>query len=870
MGTFRRIWNIVRRGRLDDDLRQELNTHLALIEDEERGRGLSTDDARRQARLRFGNPVAHRERAADSVIATGVEHACHDLRHAVRMLYKNPGFTLIAVLSLGLGIGVNAAMFSVINTVLVRTLPFPAPSRLVVLTQQDGQSDLAIPEYDVVREQTRSFSAIAAYRGAGERRLEWSRGEDWVAALYVTADFLRTLDVPPAVGRTFDVDETHPGGPQALILSDNVWRRNFGGDPAILGQLMTLDGTAFKVVGVLPPHFWFPQPVDALIPLRPTGSLSDLGTNTRVVARLADGVDLRQAQLEIATLTETLRRARGTGAPANYRGLSVSSLHASLVGDVRLNLLLLFGASGLLLLLACVNLAMLLIARFAARGKEIAVRVALGSGQRRLLAQFFAENIVLAGLGAAASVGAAYGLVQGLVAWIPFDLPAAVPIRIDVTVLGFALTIATATALILTVVPLSFARRLNVQGALTSTSRTAGGHNLRGSTRSVLVVAEVALSATLLTAAGLLIHSLYNMQQERLGFDPDRLTTFATPFDRKSAADRAGFIRELGERLQKVPGVQGVAAINVLPLTGQANLPTQREGHTDQSIGAMEVRAITPNYFEMLGIPLRNGRSFTPDEVTASRRVAIVNETVARRWWPSGNPIGDRLVIGLFQGQRLIDDAPREIVGIVGDTKTVTLKAPPRPTVFVPVSAEVGDTSWLAWIVKSDGSPALAANLRAVIASIDRRQRVLQLRTMDAIVASTHATSRFNALLFATFAGVSVVLAGIGLYGVLSFLVAHRSHEIGTRMALGARRADVLGLFLTQGLALTAGGLALGLGAALLVTHWLSSLLYGVSARDPISFAAVAGLLLLVGAIASYLPARRAATVDPMTALRAE
>ena len=870
MGTLRRIWNVVRRRHLDDDLRQELDTHLALIADEERGRGLSTDAARRHARLRFGNPVAHRERAVDSVIAIGVEHACNDLRHAVRMLWRNPGFTLIAVLSLGLGIGVNAAMFSVINAVLFRTLPYPAPSRLVVLTQQDGQSDLAIPEYDVVREQTRVFSSVAAYRGAGERRLEWSAGEDWIEAVYVTDGFLRTFDVPPALGRTFDVDETHPGGPQAVILSDSVWRRNFGGDPAILGQLVTLDGTALKVVGVLPPRFWFPQRVDALIPLRPSGSLSDLGTNTRVVARLADGVDLRQAQLTIAALIETLRHARGTGAPASYRGLSVSSLHASLVGDVRLNLLLLFGATGLLLLLACVNLAMLLIARVAARGKEIAVRVALGSGQRRLLAQFFAENILLAALGGAASVGAAYGLVRGLVAWIPFDLPAAAPIRIDVAVLGFALAIATATALILTVVPLFFARRLNVQGALTSTSRTAGGHNLRARTRNTLVVAEVGLSATLLTAAGLLIHSLYNLQQERLGFDPDRLTTFVTPFDRKSAAERAGFIRELGERLQNVPGVRGVAAINVVPLTGQANLPTQREGHTDQSIGGMEVRTISPNYFEMLGIPLRNGRSFTADEVTASRPVAIVNETVARRWWPSGNPIGDRLVIGLFQGKRLIDDVPREIVGIVGDTKTVTLKAAPRPTVFVPVSAEVAGTSSLAWIVKSDGSPTLVENLRAVVASVDRRQRLLQLRTMEAIVASTNATSRFNASLFATFAAVSVVLAAIGLYGVLSFLVAHRRHEIGTRMALGARRADIFGLFLTQGLALTAGGLALGLATALLVTQWLSSLLYGVSARDPVSFAAVAGLLLVVGAIASCLPAHRAATVDPMTALRAE
>lgn len=872
MGALHRVWNVLRRRRLDSDLQQELDTHLALIEEEERAHGLSANEARRAARVRFGNPLMHREQALDKVIATWAEHACNDLGHAVRMLYKNPGFTAVAVASVALGIGVNTAMFSVMNSVLFRPLPYPNPSELVVVTQQDGRSDLSIPEYDVVREQSHVFSSIAAYRGGGDRRLEWSAGADWVTTLSVTEDFLRTLGVAPVIGRSFGVDEMHPGGPQAVILSNGVWRRTFAADPAIIGQLVALDGTAFKVVGVLPAAFWFPQQCGALIPLRPTGNLGDLGTNTQVVARLKAGVEPRQAQVELGTLTETLRSARGEGAPAGYRGLSVSSLHASIVGDVRVNLVLLSSATLLVLALACVNLAMLLIARFAARGREIAVRIALGSGRTRLFWQFLFENVVLGALGVAASILVAYGLVRGLPARVPFNLSIATPIALDAPVLGFALVLAITTVLALTLVPLMALRGLDVQHELRSTTRTTGPHALRGRTRNALVVAEVTLSTTLLIAAGLLIHSLYNLHQERLGFIPDRLITFVTPSDdRQGAAGRINFMRQLRERLQNISGVQGVAVANVLPLAGKANLPTQPEGHPEQSVGGMEIRTVTPNYFELLGIPLRNGRRFTSYDVVGSQPVVIVNETVARQWWPAGSAVGNRLLIGVFRDRRLADDPPREVVGIVGDTKTLTLQDPARPTVYVPAEQTSPDMyRLLTWIVQADESPALSADLRAAVASIDPRQRVLQLRSMDAIVASTTAISRFNASLFAMFAGLAIALAAIGLYGVLSFLVATRTHELGVRVALGARRADVFSLVMRQGMILTGVGLAFGLAAAFVVTRWLSALLYSVPARDPTSFVPVAGLLLAVGAGASYLPARRAATVDPLTTLRSE
>jgi predicted permease len=871
--VFLRLLDPVRRHARERELHDELEAHLELhIRDNLRA-GVSPADARRAALLKLGGLESVKEQYRERRGFPVVDILARDVRQAARMLRKSPGFTAVAVLSLALGIGVNTTMFSVVNAVLLRALPYPEPAQLVRIVQRDGKSDVAYSDYTVVEQQSRSFSAVAAHRGAGDRRLDWGSAHDWISTIAVTSGFLRTLGVHPAMGREFVPDETQRNGAPAVILSDSLWRRSFGADPSIVGRTVTLDGAPFAIVGVLPADFWFPQRADALVPLRPTGGLSDLGTNTQVLARLRTTVNLEPAQAEMDALIEPLRRARAGNAPDNYRGLSALSYHDWLVGDVRLNLLLLFGATGVLLLISCGNLAMLLMTRLAARGKEIALRVALGSSRRRLFAQFLVENLVVAALGAGASVLTAYALLGGLVAWMPFNLPAATPVRLDGAVLAFALGVALATAVIFTLVPLFLTKRLNVQEALASAGRTPGADGIRARTRNLLVIGEVALSTTLLIAAGLLIQSLYRTQQERLGFVPHGLVTFATPVDRdriRTPADRVRFTRELRDRLERLPGVLGVAAANVLPLAGRSNLPVQREGHPEHSVGGMEIRLVTPDYFEILGIPIRRGRAFTMDDVASSPPVAMVNDTVARTWWRDGDAIGDRLIIGLFQGRRLTNDPPRQVVGIAGDTKTTTLKDPPRPTVFVPMEQVPADASSLTWIVKTDGPAGLAANVRAAVAGVDPAQRVLQIRTMDEIVESTTATSRFNASLFAIFASVALVLAVVGLYGVLSFLVGQRRHEIGTRLALGASRQNVAGLFLAEGMRLTAAGLGLGLTAALLLTRWLSTLLYGVRPDDPASFAGVAILLLCVGLAASYLPARRAAGTDPMAALRSE
>ncbi|MGH6681928.1 MAG: FtsX-like permease family protein, partial [Bradyrhizobium sp.] len=519
-------------------------------------------------------------------------------------------------------------------------------------------------------------------------------------------------------------------------------------------------------------------------------------------------------------------------------------------------------------LLACVNLALLLMTRFAARRKEIALRVALGGGQRRLFAQFLVENLVIASIGGAASIAVAYALVSGLVAWIPFNLPAATPIRLDARVLLFAIAVAVATALVLTAVPLAAARRLDVQHSLRSTGRTANQGDVRGRTRKVLVVAEVALSTILLVGAALLIHSLYQLSLQRLGFDPHGLLTFVTPLEHHpSGFGRVNFIRSITERLERIPGVVEVSATNVLPLAGWYNMPSERAGHPDQSIGGMEVRAVTPDYFKMLGIPLRRGRTFTAADAAG---VAMINEALARRWWPGGGAIGDHLVVGMFRGQRFGSDTPGEIVGIVADAKDRSLTRAPSPTVFVPLVQPIALGSSVAWIVKSRRASGLTASLRDAVAEVDPTQRVLHMRTMDDLVSATTATPRFDALLFGILAAAGIVSSAVGLYGLLSFVVAGRQQEIGIRLALGAEPGQVLAMFLRQGIALTAIGLAIGISGSLLLTRWLAELLYHVNADDPASFLGVALLFLVIGGAASSLPARRAATVDPASAMRAE
>jgi putative ABC transport system permease protein len=804
-----------------------------------------------------------------------VETFWRDLRYALRLLRKNPGFTVAALASLALGIGANTAIFSVVHAVLLRALPYPQASQLVHVGAKDSANrppQLAISEYQFAKDHAAAFSSIAGVRGVSNPILTTGERQESIGVITVIAGFFRTLGVNFALGRDFNAAETQPNGPQAIILSDGLWRRSFGADPQVLGRVVRLGDASYTVTGVSPRGFWFTQAADAFAPLRPSGSLGDKGFNTEVIARLKPGVSLRQAQAEMGTVNQDYSRAMSE---PNYSGMTLGSYRDWLVGDVQTKLLLLFGAAGLLLLIACFNLASLVLARLAARQKEIAVRLALGGSGGRLLRQLFTENMLLGVAGGLAGLFGAHWLLRGLIAVIPFELPASAPVQLDLPVLAFTFAIAVGSGLIFSLSPFFSSSRLNVHETLKASGRSAGTGGVRQRTRNILVVSEVALSVTLLVAAALTIQSLYRMHQEQLGFAPHGLITFWTPPTPQRARNPvalANFNAALLARLRALPGVRKVSATNVLPLTGRNNFPVERAGHPDQSIGGMEVRMVMPGYFEAMGIPILRGRAFDIHDSSLSSPVILVNETVARRWWQQDNPLGDRVIPCRFEGKDLdgCKDSPREVVGVVGDTKHELLTEPPQPTVYIPVAQEAWYTGGMAWVVAGNFSPTFAEQVRRAITEMDPRQRITRFRTMDEIVASTTADSRFDAWLFGGFAALALTLTAIGIYGLLSFTVARRTSEFGTRMALGASRGDVLRLVLKQGIGLTAMGLAIGLAGALALARSISSLLFGVGATDPLSFAIVSAVLLGVGVLASYIPARRATRTDPTVALRCE
>jgi len=802
-----------------------------------------------------------------------------DLRYAVRGLYESLSFTLVAVLLLALGVGAITAMFSVVNAVLVRPLPYPESDHLVRLARFTNQDAVTMLEYTFWKEHSKAYSSMAGYRGVTDRHLVVGRDQEWIKTLTVGTDFLRTLGSSTALGREFNAQEVRATGPPAIMISYRIWQDIFHNDPDILGRVVKLDKATYSIVGVLSRDFWFPQAADALVALQSSGGVEDTGTNTSVIARLQNGVTLKQAQAENTNVTENLRHVYGTRVSARYKGLATVSYQDWLVGNVRQNLLLLFGTTGFLFLMVCANLSSLFLVRLAGREKEIAIRMALGSNSSRILQQFVIENILLTSIGILAGLLVAQGMLSGLLALIPFHLPTAVHIGLDRTVLLFAIGILGVLALIFTIAPTLNASRLKVHEALKAVGQIAGTGAAHQRVRHVLVTGQIAVSAMLLVSAGLLIQSLYRLHLEPLGFSPHGLITFTTSLAPDRYPDTLStwnFANNILTRVGTLPGVRDIAAINVLPLTGGANLPSEHEGYPDHSIGGTEIRLVTPDYFRVMGIPLRQGRSLTMDDSAGTTPVVIINDALAHQWWPQGSPLGDRVIVGRFQGKEYpeILDLPREVVGIAGDTKTVNLKEPPKPTLFIPIAQAknvfVNMTGKLVWIAGVDSRAGIPKQIRTIITELDREQNIQELRGMEDVVATTMATSRFDAWLFGTFAALALALSGIGVYGLLSFSVACRRQEIGTRMALGATRAGILRLFLKQGLVLTAIGLALGIVGALFLGRFVASLLYGIKPNDPVSFCLVSFLLLLAGIVASYIPSARATKIDPTVAMRYE
>jgi len=802
----------------------------------------------------------------------------HDLRYAVRLQRKNPGFTIVAVIALALGIGANTAIFSVVNTVLLRPLPYKDPERLVMVWEDASRHGYprdtpAAANYVDWRDQNQVFESMAAIAdtsfnltGAGDpERLEGRR---------VSANLFPLLGVDPQIGRVFTAAEDQPGAQRVVLLSYALWQRRFGGDPNIVGRALTLNGESHVVVGVMPARFQLPSSDDqAWVPIAFTQQ--ETGNRGRhylqVLARLKPGVSLTQAQSEMSTIAARLQQQYPQF--NTELGAAVQPLQEHLVGDIKPALLILLGAVGLVLLIACANVANLLLARAAVRQKEIAVRVALGARRWRLIRQFLTESVLLSTLGGLVGLAIAYGGLVLLKAFIPENISQAREISIDLKVLGFTFLVSVVTGVVFGLAPAVQAARFNQIDTLKEGGRDAatggGGKVLRG----LLVTAEVAISLVLLIGAGLLINSFLRLRNVDPGFRTDNLLTMKIVLPQPKYAEierRSAFYTGLIQRVQSLAGVRSAAVTTNLPLYRQGNsIGISIEGQPAPPPGQERIvvtRIISPGYFDTMGIPLLRGRQLTDQDTETTPNAVVISETMARRYWPGEDAIGKRIAAGRVRSP----EDWIQVVGVVKDVRQFELTAEPRPQMYLSYR-QAGFFDPRDLVVKTDVDPSsLAATVRKAVWEIDKDQPVSNIQTMEEILADSIARQRFSMLLLAIFAAVALVLAGVGIYGVMSYSVAQRTHEIGIRMALGAQTGAVLKLAVGYGMKLVIAGIVIGLISAFALTRVMSTLLFGVTATDPATFTLISLLLIAVAALASYVPARRAARVNPIIALRYE
>lgn len=817
----------------------------------------------------------------------------NDLRFALRQLLKSPGFAAVAVVTLALGIGANTAVFSVVNAILLRPLPYPEPDRLVQLRlDRSGSSSTVVGSatYLAVRAQSQSLEGIAAYAGS-DMSLTGSGSAERVVAGSVTAGFFPLLGVRPAHGRNFTRDEDTPGGPKAAIVGYGLWQSRFGGDPGLLGRTLRLNDENYTVVGILPAHFRYPEPFEIWTPLALKETIggtsraaqeSNEGLGSvlvKAIARLKPGVTLSQAQAELQTLQHRVQQRgadpapRGEGEGEGENLWSVVGLQEQIVGDVKGALLILLGAVAFVLLIACANIANLLLARAATRRQEMAVRVALGAGRFRICRQLFTESVLLSLMGGGLGLLFAYWGVRAGVPWTGGVLPTVHDVDLDAGVLAFTLGVSVLTGLVFGLAPAFQAWRADVTASLGGAARIDTGGN-RHRLRRLLVVMEVALALVLLIGAGLLVKSLSRLKAVDPGYRPEGVLTFQVALSgEKSARQKVQFIEQIVERLNALPGVAAAAGTDSLPLTPFERITaTDIEGRPPINFRTAKPGEVTPasrptvtvGYFEAMGIPLRKGRTFTARDTRPGSDAVIVNEAFERHHFPGGSALGKRIRLMAGGDQRW-----QTVVGVVRDVRQSGLAGDVMLEVYSPSLEDSG--SGLSFVARVNGDPAaLIPAIRSVLAQIEPNQPIHNVMTMEQRLADTTTSPRWTTVLLGTFATVALVLTVVGIYGVMSYAVAQRQREIGVRMALGAQRREVLGLVLGDGLRLTAVGLVAGLGGALFLTRFLASHLYSVNVFDPATFAGVTVALTVVALLACWLPARRATRVDPMVALRGE
>jgi putative ABC transport system permease protein len=867
-----------------NDIDREMRSHVDLQTDANIRAGMPPAQAREEALRSFGNRSRALDEAYDVKGGGMFETVMQDVRYGARMLAKHKAFTAVAVITLALGIGANTAIFSVVNELLLRPLPYPTADRLVMLwevsPQGRHQNTTSRQNYRAWKAQNSSFEEIA---GFSDQRLNLTgAGEpEELSVQLARPELFKVLGVQPLLGRTFSPDDDAPGKDDVAVLSYSLWQRRFGGQPNIVGQPITLNGYKFTIIGVMPANFQFhiksrsgtgrPAELWSILSM-PTGpGANEEGRFLSVVGRLKDGVSVEQAAAELKTIHARLSEAMPQW-NKNYTA-EVLPLREQFFGNVRRPLWLMLGAVGFVLLIACANVANLLLSLATSREKEIALRAALGARRVRITRQLLTESLLLALLGSVFGLGIAWLGIKALIAISPRDLVSLQTVGLNVPVLLWTLGISLLTGLIFGLAPAVHISRLNLndslkEGGKSESAQASGSRRLR----SALVVSEIALAVVLLASAGLLIKSFLRLQQVDRGFKTDNILTMVVRLpDAKYNQDPPviSFFGQALEKIRSLPTVRSAGMINFLPLYGGLGSGTgfKIEGQPEPPPGqgpSCDVRAVDAGYFQTMSIPLLRGRTFSDVEQREKRHVVMINEALARQYFANEDPIGKRLDVAMF-------DEPfwAEIIGVVGNVRYDSLIEEPPPAAYFSHSDLT--YGFMTLVIRTDGEPtALAPAVQREIRSLDPNQPVSDVRSMNQVMSEWVSRSRFNTLLLGLFAGLATLLSAVGIFGVMNYSVALRTRELGLRLAIGAQPRQVLLLVLRQGLLLTVFGVVIGLGAAFALTRLLSGLLFGVGAVDLSTFTTISFLLVIVSLLACYLPARRAMRIDPLQALRYE
>ena len=879
----RRLRALFRKAEMERELDDELRFHLEKEIEQNLARGMSADEAHSMALRSFGGVEQVKEESRDVRGVRVVEEFLQDVRYSLRVLFRKPGFTLTVIITLALGIGANTAIFSVVNAVLLRELPLKNPNEVMWVwsTRTDREkAPFTVADFLDYRDQNHTLDQIAAFCNVG-LNLTGNEKTERLQAMRVSANLFELLGVDASVGRLLVPEDDEPARKQVAVLSYESWQKRFGGDPQVVGRELNLDGESYTVVGVLSSRFTLPdRDAEVAIPLRPlVDPLRELRSSTnflRAVGRLKPGVTCQQAETDLTAIVSRQRQQFGDPY-IKKTGVRLVPIYEETVGNVRTALWVLLGAVGMVLLIACSNLASLSLARASARHREMSIRKALGATSVRLVRQLLVENLLLTFIGGAAGLLLAVWGVRFLLALSPARLPRDNEIGVDLTVLGFAAGASLLAAMISGVLPALQAGRTEIRtGLLSGVARGAGDAASKNRSRSILVIAEVSLSFVLLIGAGLLIRSFISTQGVDPGFESSNVMTARLSLPKASYKDRvavAVFSDKLSTQLQALPGIESVGAVTLMPMgPGMHTIPFFPKGQ-GTSVGdsyVAQYRLVTPDYFRALKIPLRQGRAFDAHDKADRAPVVIVNETLASRFFPKGDAVGAQI--------RLNDNntgpRPVEIVGVVGDVKHVSLEDNPTIDIYLPMAQvpEDGVSSLINnqhWILRSTTDPpSLEAAIRRELRSVDAEIASASIRTMESYLSDSVAPRRFNLRLLTIFSVAALLLAATGVYGLISYSVAQRTPEIGIRLALGATRKNIFRMILGQGLRLVLVGLAFGLAGAFGLTRLIRSLMFGVTPSDPLTFVAVSLLLIVITLAAGGLPALRATKLDPLKALR--